>query len=67
MALFKSPCLELAVGDVVGELCGINYFKIFMDKLYTLFYPSLKNQNKFYKAESSLVIQILKIGSILSV
>jgi hypothetical protein len=30
--------LELAVGKLVSEVCGINHFKIFMDKLYTLFH-----------------------------
>lgn len=59
--------LELAVGDVVGEVCGINNFKIFMDKLYTLFHQSPKNQNELKKAASSLEVQILKIGRILSV
>lgn len=59
--------LELAVGDVVGEVCGINNFKIFMDKLYTLFHQSPKNQNELKKVASSLEVQILKIGRILSV
>lgn len=59
--------LELAVGDVVAEVCGINHFKIFMDKLYTLFHQSPKNQNELKKAASSLEVQILKIGRILSV
>lgn len=41
--------LELAVGDFVGEVCGINHFKIFMDKHYTLFHQSPKNQNELKK------------------
>jgi len=44
--------LELAVGDVVGEVCDINHFKIFMDKLYTIFHQSPKNQNELKKAAS---------------
>jgi len=38
-----------------------------MDKLYTLFHQSPKNQNELKKAASSLEIEILKIGRILSV
>ncbi|KAE9535982.1 hypothetical protein AGLY_007883 [Aphis glycines] len=59
--------LELAVGDVINEVFGINHFKIFMDKLYALYHQSPKNSNELRKIASSLEIQILKIGRILSV
>src|SRR6218665_1895938 len=59
--------LELAVGDVVDEVFGINHFKIFMDKLYALYHQSPKNQNELRQVAGSLETQILKIGRILSV
>lgn len=44
--LFMWHCLyhrlELAVGDVLKEGSGLNHFKIFFDKLYTLFHVSAK-------------------------
>ncbi|XP_031357901.1 E3 SUMO-protein ligase KIAA1586-like [Photinus pyralis] len=36
--------LELAVHDVLEEVDGINHFKIFFDKLYSLYSASPKNQ-----------------------
>lgn len=38
--------LELAVGDVVKEVSGLNHFKIFFDKLYTLCHASPKNKRE---------------------
>lgn len=59
--------LELAVGQVINEVVGVNHFKIFMDKLYTLYHTSPKNVNELRKIASLLEIQILKIGRILSI
>ena len=36
--------LELSVGDTVKEISGINSFKIFMDKLYSIYSMSTKNR-----------------------
>lgn len=59
--------LELAVNDVVNEVDGINRFKIFMNKLYSLYHQSPKNLNELRQVVSSLEKQILQIGRILSV
>nr|XP_022910781.1 E3 SUMO-protein ligase KIAA1586-like [Onthophagus taurus] len=59
--------LELAVNDCVNEVSGINHFKIFIDKLYSLYHLSPKNQNELKKAAASVEAQILRIGRILSV
>lgn len=59
--------LELAVNDVVNEVDGINHFKIFIDKLYSLYHQSPKNQNELKQVASSLEKQIFEIGRILSV
>ena len=35
--------LELAVGDAIAEICGINHFKILLfDKLYHIYHSSAK-------------------------
>lgn len=59
--------LELALNDAMNEVAGINNFKIFMDKLYSLYHQSPKNQNELRQVASSLEKQILKIERILSV
>ena len=43
----------------------VNYFKIFMDKVYTIFLQSSKNQMQFIKISEMLWQQILKIGRVL--
>jgi len=57
--------LELAVNDVVNGVDGINHFKIFMDKLYSLHHQLPKNELR--QVASSLEKQILQIRRILSV
>ena len=59
--------LELAVNDCVNEVCGINHFKIFIDKIYSLYNQSPKNQNELRQAAANVETQLLKIGRILSV
>ncbi|KAK5647935.1 hypothetical protein RI129_002827 [Pyrocoelia pectoralis] len=58
--------LELAVEDVVNEVAGINHFKIFFAKLYSLYSASPKNQNELKVCASELDIEVFSIGKILS-
>lgn len=51
--------LELAVGDVLKQINGMNHFKIFFDKLYALYHASPKNQR--------VELHLLVIGRVLSV
>lgn len=59
--------LELAVNDVVEEVSGINHFKIFMDKLFSLYHQSPKNQVELETVAAALNTEILRIGRVLSV
>ena len=59
--------LELAVNDCVNSVAGINNFKIFMDKLYTLYSASPKNKIELQEAAQIVESELLKIGRILDV
>lgn len=49
--------LELAVGDVLKELTRLNNFKIFFDRLYSLYHPQQKKTENW----SSLFVKGLVI------
>ncbi|XP_062926722.1 E3 SUMO-protein ligase KIAA1586-like [Mobula hypostoma] len=57
--------LELAVGDLVREVHGINHFQSFMDKLYSVYSRSPLNQKELSEWASQLEQQICKIGHVL--
>lgn len=59
--------LELAVNDSVGDVTAINYFKAFLDSLYTLYNRSPKNQNELKMICAELDMIFLKIGRVLDV
>lgn len=58
--------LELSVSDTVNKVAEVNRFKSFMDKLYVTYHASLTNARELQKCASSLELQLLKIGRILS-
>lgn len=57
--------LELALSDAVDEVGAINHFQIFMDKIYSIYSRSPKNQRELAECASSLEQEIQKIGKIL--
>lgn len=57
--------LELAFGDAINEVGSINYFQIFMDKIYSLYSKSPKNQRELAECASALEQEIQKIGKTL--
>lgn len=57
--------LELAVGDAVKDANGINNFRVFMDKLYTLYHASPKNRYELKECASDLEEQLYTIGRVL--
>lgn len=59
--------LELAVGDVMKEISGINHFQIFFDKLYSLYHASPKNQRELRQCAKEIEQLFLVIGRILSI
>lgn len=63
----SNHCLELAVSDVVKEVSGLNHFKIFFDKLYTLYHASPKNKRELCHCADSVGQHLLSIGRVLSV
>ncbi|XP_050505351.1 E3 SUMO-protein ligase KIAA1586-like [Diabrotica virgifera virgifera] len=58
--------LELASGDAVSEVAGVNHFQIFMDKLYSLYSASPKHKRELKDCAQELDIQMNKIGRVLS-
>ncbi|UYV81282.1 hypothetical protein LAZ67_20000646 [Cordylochernes scorpioides] len=59
--------LELSVGDTIKEVRGINHFKAFMDKLYSLYSQSPKNCRALEEACHELGTRFAKVGRILGV
>ncbi|XP_069098318.1 E3 SUMO-protein ligase KIAA1586-like [Pleurodeles waltl] len=59
--------LELAVGDVMKEISGINHFQIFFDKLYSLYHASPKNQRELRQCAKEIEQRFLVIGRVLSI
>ena len=57
--------MQLILDDSVNDIKQVNHFKIFMDKIYTFFRQSNKNQMQLFKISEMLGQQILKIGSVL--
>jgi hypothetical protein len=57
--------LELAVGDAVKACTQSNHFKIFMDKLYSLYSLSNKNRHALEKAAVAVGVELRKIGRLL--
>ncbi|KAJ8879717.1 hypothetical protein PR048_020325 [Dryococelus australis] len=58
--------LELELSYAVDEVSGVNNFQIFMDKLYTLYNNSPKNQRQLAECAAQLDQQVKKIGKVLS-
>lgn len=57
--------LQLALDDAVRDIKQLNHFKFFMDKLYSLFHQSNKNQLQLSSISTELDLEVRKIGRIL--
>uniref|UniRef100_A0ABM5GK37 LOW QUALITY PROTEIN: E3 SUMO-protein ligase KIAA1586 homolog n=1 Tax=Pogona vitticeps TaxID=103695 RepID=A0ABM5GK37_9SAUR len=57
--------LQLVLDDSIKEIKQANHFKIFIDKIYTIFHQSNKNQIELIKISEQLGIEIIKIGRVL--
>lgn len=68
-AIFTWYCanhrLELAVSDAIQDADGINNFRVFMDKLYTLYHASPKNRYELRSCARELEEQFHTIGRVL--
>lgn len=58
--------LELAVNDVVEEVHAVNHFKIFLDKIYSVYNQSTKNSRELLEAAQEVGSEVLKIGRVLN-
>ena len=58
-------CLQLILDNSVNNIKQVNHFKIFMDKIYTIFHQSNKNQMQLFKISEMLGQQILNTGRVL--
>ena len=56
--------LQLVLDDSVTDIKQVNHFKIFMDKIYTIFHQSNKNQMELFKISEELGQQIIKIDRV---
>lgn len=56
--------LQLALDDSIKEIKHVNHFKIFLDKIYCVFYQSNKSQIELEVAEE-LELQVNKTGRVL--
>jgi len=59
--------LELAVGDTITEVAGINNFQSFIDKLYTTYHASPKNKRELKLCAAAVESPLLAIGRIFDV
>jgi len=59
--------LELSVSDCINACTQLNHFKIFMQKLYTLYSASPKNRRALEKCAADVGAELLKIGRVLDV
>ena len=57
--------LQLVLDDSVNDIKQVNHCKIFMDKMYTIFHKSNKNQAELFNISQELGQQMLKIGRVL--
>lgn len=67
--LFTWHCLnhrlELSVSDVIKDVRGINHFKSFLDKLYTIYSQSPKNSRALECVCHELGLKFKKVGRVL--
>ncbi len=59
--------LEIAVGDTIKESGEVNHFQAFMDKLFSLYYASLKKERELHQNAEELSVIFLTIGRVLGV
>ncbi|XP_039708903.1 E3 SUMO-protein ligase KIAA1586 homolog isoform X2 [Pteropus medius] len=58
--------LQLSLDDSISEIKHVNHFKIFIDKIYSIYHQSNKNQNKLLEpVAKDLEIEIVKIGRVM--
>ncbi|XP_068953278.1 E3 SUMO-protein ligase KIAA1586-like isoform X2 [Petaurus breviceps papuanus] len=63
------PCLnhrlQLSLDDSISEIKQVNHLKIFLDKMYSIYHQSNKNQTELGTIAKELESEIVKIGQVL--
>ena len=59
--------LELGISDIIDQIKAVNHFKFLLDKIYSHFSQSPKNQQELKHVAEELEAQFLKIGRILDI
>uniref|UniRef100_A0A8C6V7V3 E3 SUMO-protein ligase KIAA1586-like n=1 Tax=Naja naja TaxID=35670 RepID=A0A8C6V7V3_NAJNA len=57
--------LHLGLDDSINEIKQVNHFKIFIDKIHTIFHQSNKNKMELTKISEQLGNEIIQIGRVL--
>lgn len=58
--------LQLSLDDSISEIKQVNHLKVFLDKMYSIYHQSNKNQNKLLGTVAKDVeIEIIKIGRVM--
>ena len=57
----------MSIGDAIAEVNGINHFQTFMDKLYSVYIQSAKNQREIEVCAANIGNEFNKIGRIFNV
>ncbi|XP_077018267.1 E3 SUMO-protein ligase KIAA1586 homolog isoform X2 [Tamandua tetradactyla] len=58
--------LQLSLDDSISEIKQVNHFKIFLDKIYSIYHQSNKNQTKLLETVAKeLEMEIIKIGRVM--
>ncbi|KAF2888044.1 hypothetical protein ILUMI_18130 [Ignelater luminosus] len=57
--------LQLSLDDSISEIKHVNHFKIFLDKIYSVYHQSNKNQTELETIAKEPEIEIIKIGRVL--
>ncbi|XP_036600418.1 E3 SUMO-protein ligase KIAA1586-like isoform X2 [Trichosurus vulpecula] len=63
------PCLnhrlQLSLDDSISEIKQVNHLKIFLDKMYSIYHQSNKNQTELGTVAKEVESEITKIGQVL--
>ncbi|XP_043849145.1 E3 SUMO-protein ligase KIAA1586-like isoform X2 [Dromiciops gliroides] len=63
------PCLnhrlQLSLDDSISEIKQVNHLKIFLDKMYSIYHQSNKNQTELATVAKELETEITEIGQVL--
>ena len=56
--------VQLALDDAIKGISQVNHFKAFLDKLYSLYHQSNKNQAELHQVANDLGLGIQKVGRV---